>query len=305
MPRIAALLLVLLLAAACTFPRPTVTVEGTAPIELPFRVAADGLVLLTGRVNGQHDVEFILDTGAPVTVLIENGRTRALNLDTTGARRLGGDDPASPMGVIRGGYSVAFGRVALTELTAVIIPGASLPCPERFDAIGFGGVVGADLFRRFVVEIDWTRRVVSLHEPSSWSARANLRAVPLVFEGGHPYVQSTIHLADGSRVPTRLHLDTGMNLGLSLATGAGKPFVAPAGGRERSACFVSARTTAIEGAAVGVELGEARIANVTPVYAPATGASSTRQSGALGAAALSRQSLVVDYPRNRIFIGAP
>ena len=304
MPRTAALLF-LLVATACGFPSPTVTVDGASPVELPLRIAADGLVLLTGRVNGRHDVDFILDTGAPVTVLIDNASTRALGLDTTGARRLGGDDPASPMGVIRGGHSIAFGRVALTDLTAVIIPGESLPCPERFDAIGFGGVVGADLFRRFVVEIDWPRRVVRLHEPSSWSAPAGLRPVPLVFDAGHPYVESAIHLPDGARIPARLHLDTGMNLGLSLATGAGRPFVAPAGGRERATCFVSARSTAIEGPAVAVELGGVRLANVTPVYAPAAGAASTRQTGALGAAALSRQALVVDYPRNRILVGIP
>jgi hypothetical protein len=303
MPRL--ILLLVLLAAGCTFPRPTVTLEGAAPVELPFRVAADGLVLITGRVNARHDVEFILDTGAPVTVLIDNARTRGLNLDTTGARRLGGDDPASPMGVIRGGYSIVFGRVAFTDLTAVVIPGASLPCPERFDAIGFGGVIGADLLRRFVVEIDWARRVARLHEPSAWSPPAGAHAVALTFDAGHPYVESTIRLPDGRAAPTRLHLDTGMNLGLALATGAGKPFVAPADGRERSTCFVNGRSVAIEGPPVTVELGPMRLAGVTPVYAPAAGASSTRQSGALGAAALSRQALVIDYPRSRIYIGQP
>jgi hypothetical protein len=210
------------------------------------------------------------------------------------------------MGVIRGGYSIAFGRVALTDLTAVLIPGSSLPCPERFEAIGFGGVVGADLLRRFVVEIDWVSRVVRLHEPAAWKAPPGLRAVPLVFEAGHPYVDSTIHLPGGAAIPTRrLHLDTGMNFGLSLATGPGKPFVAPPGGRERSACFVGARAAGIEGAPVGVDLGAVRLGEVTPVYAPAVGASSTRQSGALGAAALSRQALVVDYPRSRIYIASP
>lgn len=44
------------------------------------------------------------------------------------------------------------------------------------------------------------------------------------------------------------------------------------------------------------------VANVTPVYAPAAGAASTRQTGALGAAALSRQALVVDSPRNRTLV---
>jgi hypothetical protein len=302
MRRLAALFLCL--AGACAFPPPTVTVDGPTPVELPFRIAADGLVVLAGRVNGEHDVDFILDTGAPVTVLIDNARTRALRLDTSGARRLG-DDPAAPTGVIRGGHSIAFGRVLLGELTAVLIPGASLPCPERFDSIGFGGVVGADLFRRFVTEIDWRRQVVRLHDPAAWRPAAGLHAVPLTFESGHPYVDSTVHLPDGRPVRARLHLDTGMNAGLALATGEGAPFEPPAQGRLRTSCFVSARKAGIEGAPVAVELATTRLAGVTPVYSPSAGASSTRKSGALGAAALSKRTLVVDYPGRRVFIGEP
>ena len=47
--------LLALLACACSIPPPIVTVSVPGPVELPFRVAADGLVLLTGRVNGAHD----------------------------------------------------------------------------------------------------------------------------------------------------------------------------------------------------------------------------------------------------------
>ena len=297
-------LLALLLAAACAFPPPTVTVAGPGPVELPFRIAADGLVLLTGRVNGSHDVDFILDTGAPVTVLIDNEHTRPLSLDTRGARRMG-EDPASPTGVIRGGQSIDFGRVAIRDLTAVLIPGASLPCQERFAAIGFGGVVGADLFRRFVVEIDWAARRARLHEPAAWQPPGGLATVPLEFKDGHPYVRSTVHLPDGRGVPLLLHLDTGMNLPLSLATGPSTPFVAPPDGKARTTCFASAALGAREGPPVAVEVGGRRIADVTPVYAPAEGASSARRTGAIGAGALRRQTLFIDYSRKRILLGAP
>ena len=59
-------ILALLLAAAlagCGLPPPRISVSAPGPIELPFRVALDGLILVTGRVNGRHDVDFILDTG--------------------------------------------------------------------------------------------------------------------------------------------------------------------------------------------------------------------------------------------------
>ena len=38
------------------------------PVTLEYREARGGLMLVTGRVNHRADVEFVLDTGAPVTV---------------------------------------------------------------------------------------------------------------------------------------------------------------------------------------------------------------------------------------------
>jgi hypothetical protein len=55
----------LLLLAACAIPEPTLDVRSPLPIELEYREASNGLVLLSGRVNHKQDVSFVLDTGAP------------------------------------------------------------------------------------------------------------------------------------------------------------------------------------------------------------------------------------------------
>ena len=76
------------------FPEPKISTRAPLPIELAYREGKDGLVILTGRVNDKADVDFVLDTGAPVTVLLDNERTAALGLDTSNARRLG--PPTTP-----------------------------------------------------------------------------------------------------------------------------------------------------------------------------------------------------------------
>ncbi len=47
------------------FPEPVVAVHSALPVELAYREGRGGIVLLTGRVNGKADVDFVLDTGAP------------------------------------------------------------------------------------------------------------------------------------------------------------------------------------------------------------------------------------------------
>src|SRR5262245_21478255 len=102
----------LLALAGCGFREPKVAVDGALPLDLAYREARGGLVLLTGRVNGKADVDFILDTGAPVSVIIDGKRTAALGLDTSGARPLGDpSNPATPQGIIQGGMDFRFGAV--------------------------------------------------------------------------------------------------------------------------------------------------------------------------------------------------
>ena len=54
----------LVAAAACGTSAAKVEVIGALPLEMPYREARDGVVILRGRVNGLDEADFILDTGA-------------------------------------------------------------------------------------------------------------------------------------------------------------------------------------------------------------------------------------------------
>lgn len=284
------------------FPQPVVAVEGPAPVELAYREAKGGLVLLRGRVNGKADVEFILDTGAPVTVLIAGEHTKALGLDTSRARRLGGDSPGSPMGDIQDGFRLDFGGVSLSGLTTVVVPFDSMPCRERFAEIGFGGVIGADLFRQFVVEIDTAAKRVRLHRPQDWKAPAGTASLPLTFTRGHPYVDTQVTLADGRVVSTRMNLDTGMNRALTLAAGSDPAIVMPTQGATRKSCFVNGVREEREGEAVSVTLGGKRIEVATPVYSAHANAVDGHRTSTIGVQMFKDRSLYIDYPGKRILL---
>ena len=291
------------LVGGCGFPQPEVRVTGAMPVELPYRAAKGGLVVVTGRVNGRADVGFILDTGAPVTVLLDGKRTAALGLDSSKARRLGPEDnPAAPIGDIQGGFHLDFGGVQLARLTAVVVPEATMPCRERFDEIAFGGVIGADLFRRFVVEIDPKAARIRLHEPATWRAGPGLASLPLTFRDGHPFVPATVRLAGGARIATPLNVDTGMNRALTLVAGEDSAFAMPAEGPVRKSCFVNGTREEREGPAVQVEVGGVTLPVERPIYSSHRNPVSDGRSGTLGAAAFHGRRIAIDYPGRRIFM---
>lgn len=287
------------------FAEPKVVVHGTLPIELSYREGKGGIVILSGRVNGKADVDFVLDTGAPVTVLLDNERTAALGLDTSKARRLGpSDDPAAPTGVVQTGVSLTLGAISLTDVTAIVLPENSLACPERYRALGFAGVIGADLLRRFVVEVDPPAKRVTLHEPATWKIPTGGVVVPLTFDGGHPFVSAKLTLPSGDSIEMPMHLDTGMSSALSLTADSDPALPMPAEGETTKSCFVGGLRDVREGPPVNLKLAGARFSGVRPSYSVKGQGPAIQERGAIGSGLLARRAYALDYANKRLVVTA-
>jgi len=283
------------------FPEPKIAVQGALPIDMPYRAGKGGVVILSGRVDGRADIDFILDTGAPVTVLIDGIQTAALGFDTTKARPLGpADDPASPVGVIQPGMTVAFGNVTLFGLSAAVLPEKSLACPEKYQSVGFAGVIGADLFRRFVVEVDPVAARVRLHDPAGWRMPDGAVAAPIRFDNGHPFINAKVTLPSGATLDLPLHMDTGMNAALALVVGSHPALVMPVDGEVTRACYVGGIRDVRTGPPVAVAIGGAQFAQVRPGYSPKGDGPAVQQGGAVGSGLLSLRRYAIDYPRKRL-----
>lgn len=296
------------------FTEPTVQAQFDGePIELAFREGPGGLVILSGQINGSGRYDFILDTGAPVSVIIDGPATRALKLDTSQARKLGpADNPATPTGVITPGFAFDFGRVKFSDLTAVVIPGHTMPCPERFEKINFQGVIGADLFKRFVVEIDHERGRVRLFDPKHWvapTARAGVAVLPLSFRSGHIYTDLSVNLANQpgvASIPVHVHVDTGKNSALALIAGSRPEIRMPEKGEPQTACYVSGKAKTLKGEPVNLALGQGGHAlqarEVAVSYEEGDAVGLGARQGAIGVALLKRYVVTFDYPGRRMVL---
>ena len=286
--------------ALLTMREPKLEISAPLPVELSYRESAGSLVLLDGRVNDRADVWFILDTGAPVGVLIDGRRTRALGLDTRDAKPLGDpDDPASPVGIVQGDFRWAFGPVALSELTAVVVPEDRMPCRERFEALDFGGVVGADLFRRFVVEIDPRARRIRLHDPPSWQPPPGSTSVPLTFRQGHVFIPVRLTLSSGEEIERELQFDIGSNSAVSLVAGSHASLPMPEG-EAKYGCLVSGKQEHRVGAPLKLTVGGVMLPVDKPVYTD--GRVKLQRMGSVGLALFGGRAVAIDYPGKRLVI---
>src|SRR5262249_8876494 len=104
------------------------------------------------------------------------------------------------------------------------------------------GIVGAELFQRYVVEIDYASSTLRLYEPASFHYEGKGERLALTFSTNLPYMQAAIDLSDGRRLPGRFVIDSGSSQAVILL---------PAFAERESVAATVGKTVATSGQAIG------------------------------------------------------
>jgi hypothetical protein len=175
--------------------------------------AQNGRVMLPASVNGSEPHSFLLDTGYSITTIMPD-LARSLQLRPVGKVTIvgiAGEEEAPTYE----GAAFRLGDAVYSPRRVAAVPSEAQRRRRR------DGIIGAGLFRRFVVRIDFAGQTVSLFEPATFTPVRNGEVVPLRFRRDTPNLQVTIPLAEGKSVEGRFELDTGCDDGLCV----GRDFV--------------------------------------------------------------------------------
>ena len=191
--------------------------KGTSKFEIPFQYVND-FILIEVLFNDVFPLTFIFDTGAEHTILTKREITDILQVNYRRTFTLIGADLQTELYA----YLAQGVKLQLNNLRAV--NRSILVLAEdyfKFDEIsGFKihGILGADFFRRFVVEIDYTRQKIILHDPSTFKVPKKFQTLPLELHRSKPYVEVPVTLQNDTTIQAKLLLDSGASLALLLYT---------------------------------------------------------------------------------------
>jgi Aspartyl protease len=182
---------------------PALAAGGPRPVAvIPFHRNGK-LIALDVRVGASRPLSFTLDSGASHSI-VDRTVARELKLRVVGT--------SASHGTGRG--TVPVQRLAPVRLA---LRGAALDVAEPW-AIALGGVataaredglIGSDLFRRYVVRLDLERGVMSLFEPSAYRRAPGAATVPLIVRKRWMYLPAELVAQDGTRARRELVIDTG------------------------------------------------------------------------------------------------
>jgi membrane-associated protease RseP (regulator of RpoE activity) len=180
---------------------------------------------------------------------------------------------------------------------------------ERALGVPNGGILGYDFISRFVIEIDYQKKLMTLHNPATWNYRGTGAIVPITFDDGIPYFEARLSIPTNADLPAHMVADfgaagsmtftapfvkannllelIGTNNSVTHYTGLEKEYFAQANSR---------------GFVPELRLGGIVERNIpVSLSANTSGAYGTGQfAGTIGESIYSRYHVFLDYPHNRI-----
>lgn len=276
----------------------TSIIEGGNKATIPFKLV-NNHIYIPATVNG-HSLRFIVDTGAQ-NILTREAARRA-DIKSEGALQGGGGGKKSVnAGLAKVGTLVLGDKIELKNQPFGVLP---MPGFSNIEGTQFDGLVGYELFKRFVVRIDYADQKLTFIEPADFDRTDAGTAVPFTLAGGGiPFVKGSI---DG--IPGEFEIDLGERAALSLFA----PFV--------KAHDLDTRYQTTNEATVGWSVGGSvhgrvarggvlKIAGVTvknPVVELSTsekGAFARKHiAGNIGGEILRRFTITFDYAHQRMYL---
>jgi len=244
---------------------------------MDLELSADGRPWLPVSVDGNAPVPFLLQASAGAIAVTG---ARAAGFGPAGAGRITLQDallPGIPGGLFVRQRRLALDALVLGDQSLLLVEPADWPHgqPRR----GAAGVLGYDLLRRFVVELDLPGRRLTLYRAHALDVSGLPDAQRLAVLERTPYFEAWLEIADAPGRWLRLQFEPGDPVGVCLDDAPPEGAVILAGQR--------------------IELADAPCPASPGARGPAG------RDGVFGAGALQSLVAVVDYPAGRIAFRAP
>ena len=187
--------------------------EGKRKVTLPFELCQN-LITVPVIINGKLPLRFIIDTGVRTAILSERTFSDMMGLRYTRQYTITGPGGEKLIGAL------VTNNVTLT-----------LPAGNHTGITGFGhsllvleqdylqlsrhlgkevhGILGYELFSRFVVRIDYDRQEITLISPDRFRKPRRYQEIPMTVEDTKPYIQIPCTFASGRTSELKLMVDTG------------------------------------------------------------------------------------------------
>lgn len=268
--------------------------------------------------NNKPFVPVTIDGSAPQWFILDTGNSGPSIVSRDCADRLGLDRGKEQKVQIGAGAGADVGASQLRQTIRIVALGETLAIADppvlalghvaRTEGHAVDGLIGHDFLSRHVVEIDYAKSTIAIHDPASYVPPSGATVVSLNLDTGWPIAEGTITPPGRDPIPCRLIIDTGVRFPIALfrpfserhalhdSPGGLRDFVIGAGAGGFSRGDVGRLST--------LSIGPASFAKPVAVYSrDIVGVfSMDGPDGIVGGELLRRHRVTFDYPHRRMIL---
>lgn len=258
------------------------------------------------EVNGV-ELSFLLDTGVSKPIIFNFlNLTEELQINQTERiflRGLGEGESVEALrsrnNIFRIGNAVNFDQ----DLFAVFDPDMNF-APRL--GVPIHGIIGYDIMKDFIVEVNYSKKMIKLYEPQLYNYKKcrRCRTLDLDFFNNKPYLVGAVEIR-ADKIPVKLLIDSGGSDGLWLFEDDGKDITIP--GKTFDDYLGKGLSGSVYGKRAKVNafyLDDFKLDNVNVAFPDSTSISYARKfkerNGSLSGEVLKRFNIIYDYGNKKI-----
>lgn len=276
----------------------------TIAVEIP----SYGIIFLKAEINNSPPLWFALDSGARFPFALNTSRVLSMGYNLT-------NGPDGVGGAGEGTYQTKFARNVSVSIEGLTLPRQpyattlSLGPIESLAGRHIDGLVGAHLFNRYVVEIDYVANTVKLYASRRFRYSGAGEILPASIENDYFFVKGTLAVSPTHEIPAKFLIDTGGGMIMAALT---TPFVevnnlvSSLGKtiRDNSLSALGGDVKVFVARARAIKLGTLTINEpIVHLSQNKSGAlAATDFDGIIGAELLKKFRVIFDYSRQRLIL---
>ena len=266
----------------------------------------NNLIVIAAEINGKK-LNFLLDTGIKKTILFNLKFEDSLQLRNVEKIQLRGLGEGQPINALTSeGNYFKFKGIVNPKLSLYAITDELFDLSAKM-GMDIHGIIGGDLFRDFVVRINYGIEKLTFYDPDSYEL-PNCRGCetfPLDFYNGKPFIDAVVENHLGNEVTVKLLIDSGGGDSLWLFPHSnpdiliGDKYFEDYLGKGLNG-NIQGKRSRIKKLKIGsFEFEEASVSYPDSTSIVRVHANKDR-NGTLGAGILKRFQVIMDYPNSRV-----
>ncbi|GAB5525782.1 MAG: hypothetical protein Roseis2KO_36540 [Roseivirga sp.] len=189
--------------------------NGAKVVELSF-IRESNLIIVPIKINGEGPYNFILDTGSESGMVFDKwviGENNLVNARTVPVYAADGNKVTDLW--VANNLSIKFPGVSGVQQSMLVLQENFIDI-ENVIGVQAHGILGSEIFNRFVVEVDYDKKLLRLYNPKDFKAPKGFRKVPITLENFRPFVKATVKQEKTKSAEVKLLIDTGASSALFL-----------------------------------------------------------------------------------------